>query len=166
MRTLESETQFGQITAARRPLTELFACTPAVQAILSAASQRIECSAGDAVFHQHEVCRGLYVIASGDFVRKAVRMKTHLKLGSVRAGEVVELAAALGDGRHTYTLSALTAGSLLLLPLSALQKAFAIYPPFRMHLLEELAREVSRAYLTCCIGQMSRRRRRGFLTAE
>ena len=30
--------------------------------------------------------------------------------GPVRAGELVELAAALGDGRHTYTLTAQTSG--------------------------------------------------------
>ena len=65
-------------------------------------------------------------------------------------GQLVELAAVLGDGRHTYTLTAQTAGSVLLLPIQALSQAFQEHPPLRMQLLEELAREVSRAYYFCC----------------
>jgi CRP-like cAMP-binding protein len=112
------------------------------------------------VFRQHDICRGLYVVVSGLFVRKSERMKTRLTLGPARTGDLVELAAALGDGKHTYTLTAQSAGSLLLLPIEALKKVFEMYPPLRMRLLEELAREVSRAYLSCCLNRAVHTRRR------
>lgn len=82
-------------------------------------------------------------------------------LGSARPGDLVELAATLGDGHHSYTLSSVTPGSLLLLPQDALQRAFESYPPLRMRLLEELAREVSRAYITCCLTRVVPARRHG-----
>ena len=82
-----------------------------------------------------------------------------VSLGSARPGDLVELAAALGDGNHTYTLTALTAGSMLMLPIDALHQAFQNYPPLRMRLLEELAREVSRAYMTCCLSRVTPARR-------
>jgi CRP-like cAMP-binding protein len=72
----------------------------------------------------------------------------------------VELGAALGDGTHTFTLSAQTPGSLLQLPIEALQQAFDSFPPLRMQLLEELAREVSRGYFTCCQNRTGKMRRR------
>jgi CRP-like cAMP-binding protein len=100
------------------------------------------------------------VVVSGLFLRKAERLNTRLTLGPARTGDLVELAAALGDGRHTYTLSAQTSGSLLLLPIEALNKVFENYPPLRMRLLEELAREVSRAYLSCCMNRLTPARRR------
>ncbi|MGA9670460.1 MAG: hypothetical protein WBQ94_14700, partial [Terracidiphilus sp.] len=75
-------------------------------------------------------------------------------------GDLVELGAALGDGPHTYTLSALTPGSLLLLPTEALNLAFQSYTPLRMQLLAELAREVSRGYFNCCKDRPTRTRRR------
>jgi CRP-like cAMP-binding protein len=71
----------------------------------------------------------------------------------------VELAAALGDRQHTYTLVAQTAGSILMLPIEALNQAFQSFSPLRMKLLEELAREVSRAYNTCCFSRVARPRR-------
>jgi len=37
---------------------------------------------------------------------------------------------------------------------------FEMYPPLRMRLLEELAREVSRAYLSCCLNRAVHTRRR------
>ena len=77
-----------------------------------------------------------------------------------RSGDLVELAAALGDRIHTYTLLAQTPGSVLLLPIEALHQAFQSYPPLRMRLLEELAREVSRAYHLCTLTNLSRARRR------
>jgi len=82
-----------------------------------------------------------------------------LTLSPARAGDLVELAAVLGDGQHTYTLTALEAGSTLMLPIEALRTAFQSYPPLRMHLLEELAREVSRAYSTCSMSRFLIQRR-------
>jgi CRP-like cAMP-binding protein len=158
---MESEARFRpRADVAAHPLAELLACPQEVENLLSASSQRIECSDGDVVFFQQGICQGLYLVVSGDFVRKARRMNTRLTLGSPHAGDLLELAAVLGDGRHTYTLTALSAGSLLLLPIAVLQRAFEVYPPLRMHLLEELAREVSRIYVTCCLTRVSRRRRR------
>ena len=77
-----------------------------------------------------------------------------------RAGDLVELAAALGDGRHTYTLAAQVAGSVLLLPMDALNQAFETFPRLRMRLLEELAREVSRGYDASCRNRAPKTRQR------
>ncbi|HUA97559.1 MAG TPA: cyclic nucleotide-binding domain-containing protein [Terracidiphilus sp.] len=134
---------------ASHPLAELLACPPEAGNLLTGAAQTVSLDAGESVFRQGGACRGLYVVVSGQFVRKTERLKTRLTLGTARAGDLVELAAALGDGVHTYTLSAQTAGSVLMLPIEALKHAFAHHPPLRMRLLEELAREVCRAYIVC-----------------
>ncbi len=147
-------------SAASHPLAELLACPTEVANLLNASSQWIEFDTGDTVFRQSAACRGLYVVISGQLLRKAERMETRLTLGSVRAGELVELAATLGDGQHTYSLTAQSAGSVLLLPIEALELAFQAYPTLRMQLLEELAREVSRAYTTCCVTRITGIRRR------
>jgi CRP-like cAMP-binding protein len=47
-----------------------------------------------------------------------------------------------------------------MLPIEALSQAFQSYPPLRMQLLEELAREVSRAYDTCCLNRAVNSRHR------
>jgi CRP-like cAMP-binding protein len=146
---------------AAHPLAELLECPPEIGKLLNGAAECLEFDAGDAVFRQHGICKGLYVVVSGLFLRKAERVKTRLTLGSGRTGDLVELAAALGDGYHTYTLCAQTPGSLLLLPIETLNRVFESYPPLRMRLLEELAREVSRAYLTCCLNRAANVRRRG-----
>lgn len=78
----------------------------------------------------------------------------------------MELAAALGDPHHTYSMSAVTRASLLLLPIDALRAAFENYPPLRMRLLEELAREVSRAYITCCLTRVTPARRHAGASAQ
>jgi CRP-like cAMP-binding protein len=145
---------------AAHPLAELLECPPSVGNLLNGSAQCVEFDAGGVVFRQHSVCKGLYVVVSGLFMRKAERLKTRLTLGPARAGDLVELAAALGDGHHTYTLSAQTPGSILMLPIEALNKVFENYPPLRMRLLEELAREVSRAYLSCCLNRTVHTRRR------
>ena len=154
--------------ASPHTLAELLACPPDASNLLSTATQQIEFVTGDVLFRQDAPCRGLYVVVSGHLLRKADRLQVRLVLGPARPGELVELAAALGDGRHTFTLVAQTAGSLLLLPIEALNRAFQVYPPLRMRLLEDLAREVSRAYLTCCATRMagSVRRRGARLEAE
>jgi len=147
--------------AAPHPLAELLACPPETGNLLNASAQCIELDAGDTVFQQSADCRGLYVVVSGQLVRKAERRQARLTLGSVRTGDLVELAAALGDRHHTYTLTALTSASLMLLPIETLNQAFQAHPPLRMQLLEELAREVSRAYNACRITRMARIRRGG-----
>jgi len=155
------EARFPRMEAARaHPVADLLQCPPAVGGLLSGAAQGIDFDAGDVVFSQFDVCSGLYLVSAGQFLRKAERLETRLTLGPVRAGALVELAAVLGDGHHTYTLAAQTAGSVLMLPMEALNQAFQSYPPLRMQLLEELAREVSRAYSICCFSRAARLRQR------
>ena len=143
---------------ASHPLSELLACPPESGKMLNSAAESLEFEAGQSVFRQNDDCRGLYVAVSGSFARKAERLKSRLALGPVRPGDLVELAAALGSGQHTYTLTAQLPGSMLLLPIEGLRLAFDSYPPLRMRLLEELAREVSRAYLVRCLNRTTRSR--------
>jgi CRP-like cAMP-binding protein len=145
---------------ATHPLAELLACPPSTSTLLTASAKTIDFDSGAVVFRQSAACQGLYLIISGQFLRRADRMEMRVTLGTARPGELVELAAALGDRIHTYTLLAQTQGSILLLPMEALQQAFQSYPPLRMRLLEELAREVSRAYHLCTLFNPARPRRR------
>jgi CRP-like cAMP-binding protein len=134
---------------ATHTLADLLDCPAATGTLLSGAAQSIDFAEGGIVFRQSETCKGLYVIVSGRYLRKKEWPDLRLTLGTISAGEVVELAAVLGGGQHNYTLSAQTPGSILFLPIEALNQAFQNYPPLRMQLLEELAREVSRAYYAC-----------------
>ena len=145
---------------AARPLAELLDCPALAGDLLNGAVTCLAFDAGETVFRQQESCKGLYVVVSGLFTRKAERLNTRLTLGPARAGDLVELAAALGDGVHTYSLAAQTSGTILVLPIEALRKAFQAYPPLRMRLLEELAREVSRGYISCCLNRKVITRRR------
>lgn len=159
--TRQPETRWERMTAvAARPLAELLECPQEAENLLTQASQSIEFDEGEVVFRQLAACNGLYVVVSGDFVRKAERFERRVTLGTARPGDLVELGAALGNGHHTYTLSAASRGSLLLLPMEGLRRAFESYPPLRMRLLEELAREVSRAYIACCVTRVTPARRR------
>lgn len=142
------------------PLAELLACPQATSNLLTASAQTISFGAGETIFGQSSPCKGLYLVISGQFLRRAERLSMRLTLGAARPGDLVELAAALGDRVHTYSLTAQTAGSVLLLPIDALHNAFKTYPPLRMRLLEELAREVSRAYHLCTLSHLTRARRR------
>ncbi len=147
-------------SAAARPIAELLACPPAIGNLLNAAAECIQFVVGDVIFHQNDLCQGLYVVVAGQLQRKAARLDSRLTLGTVRAGEIVELAAMLGDVRHTYTLVAQTNGTIMRLPKESLRRAFHQYAPLRMQLLEELAREVSRAYALCCATRLAGIRRR------
>lgn len=140
---------FKDAEAISQPLAQLLACPPATGKLLDDSVECIDFATGETIFHQGSTCKGLYIILSGELLRKAKRLETWLMLGTVSSGELVELAAALGDGNHSYSLTALSAGSMLLLPLTCLNQAFGEYPPLRMQLLTELAREVSRAYSMC-----------------
>jgi len=147
------------------PLAELLACPPSTSSLLTASAQTVAFSAGEVVFSQSSACQGLYLVISGQLLRRAERLTMRVTLGMARSGDLVELAAALGDRVHTYTLVAQTPGSVLLLPIDALHQAFLSHPPLRMRLLEELAREVSRAYHLCTLTNLSRTRRRGSVAA-
>jgi CRP-like cAMP-binding protein len=159
--TMQPEPGFEQGKAKARSLAELLACPPAAAKLLNETAEVIDLSGGETVFRQGGGCRGLYVVAAGEFLRKADRRGSHVLLGHVRAGELVELAAALGDRLHTYTLQSQSSASLMLLPIDTLDQAFRMFPPLRMRLLEELAREVSRAYATCCAARLAGLRHRG-----
>ncbi|MGA8041381.1 MAG: Crp/Fnr family transcriptional regulator [Terracidiphilus sp.] len=148
------------VRAAAHPLAELLDCPPETASLLSAATETLNFEAGNTIFCQGEACRGLYVVLAGQLQRRTERLDARLTLGQVRAGELVELAAVLGDGQHTYTLKAVSGGTMLLLPMVALEDAFRAHPPLRMQLLEELAREVSRAYEACFAARMAGLRRR------
>jgi CRP-like cAMP-binding protein len=142
------------------PLAELLACPPATSNLLTASAQSIEFQTGEVIFSQSGPCLGLYLVVSGQLLRRTDRLSMRITLGVARCGDLVELAAALGDKIHTYTLVAQTPGSVLLLPIDALHQAFQSYAPLRMRLLEELAREVSRAYHLCSLSNLTRARRR------
>jgi len=151
---MPAETQFWDANVAAHPLAELLECPPGVANLLNASAESIECDVGHAVFRQGDPCRGLYVVISGRLLRRADRFAARLSLGAMQAGGLAELAAALGDGRHTYTLIAQAPSSLLMLTIDSLQRAFQAYPPLRMQLLQELAREVSRAYFACTAARL------------
>ena len=145
--------------AAARPVAELLACPPSETALLADSARTIPFDSGAVIFRQGSTCAGLYLVVQGQLQRRTERIDARINLGSARPGDLIELAAALGDRHHTYSLVGQTAGSLLLLPLDTLQQAFESYPPLRMQLLEELAREVSRAYLACTFARCARGRR-------
>jgi CRP-like cAMP-binding protein len=160
MVTVQAESRLDRLAAvAAHPLAELLDCPRDTGGLLTEATRTLDFDAGQVVFRQNGQSKGLYVVIAGEFVRKSERLQMRVTLGTARPGDLLELAAALGDGHHTYTLSAVTPGSVLLLPMEALRGAFENYPPLRMRLLEELAREVSRAYITCCMSRVIPARR-------
>lgn len=151
---MERKAFSGRLEAARaHPLAELLECPAEIGTLLNGSIRNLNFEPGSVVFRQSGACQGLYVVVSGEFQRQAVRLGARFALAPVRAGDLVELAAALGNTPHTYTLTAQTASSALLLPMEALYQAFQRYAPLRMRLLEEQAREVSRAYLACCLNR-------------
>jgi len=163
------EERWGRTSGVQaHPLAELLACPTGTGNLLNADGQCIDVEVGEVVFRQSEICRGLYVVVSGQFLRRAERLETRLTLGVTRAGDLVELAAALGAGLHSFTLTAQVAGSVLLLPIEALNQAIESFPPLRMRLLEEFAREVSRSYEASCRDRAPKLRQRslGVLSAQ
>lgn len=152
-------TQVDSVEA--HPVSELLACPPDTGILLAATARSLNDDAGEVIFKQAAACEGLYLVVSGQLVRRTERLDTRLVLGNARPGDLLELAAVLGDRRHTFSLIAQSTASLLVLPIESLHKAFEKYPPLRMKLLEELAREVSRAYRACSASKMVRSRRRG-----
>jgi CRP-like cAMP-binding protein len=147
------------MAAAAHPVSELLACPPAISNLLTAAAQTISFEGGEVIFRQGSPCAGLYLVIQGQLQRRTDRLNTRITLGTARSGELIELAAVLGDHRHTCSLVGQVAGSLLMLPIDALRQAFENCPPLRMQLLEELAREVSRAYHACTLAHCARTRR-------
>jgi CRP-like cAMP-binding protein len=159
---MQSEARSKRLEAvSTHPLAELLACPPSTSSVLTASALSIGFNTGEVIFSQSGPCKGLYLVVSGQLQRRTERLAMRLSLGTARSGDLVELAAALGDRVHTYTLIAQTPGSVLLLPIDALHQAFHSFPPLRMRLLEELAREVSRAYHLCSLTNLTRIRRRG-----
>jgi CRP-like cAMP-binding protein len=143
----------GYSQAAARPVSELLACSRDVSDLLSASARTIAFENGDYVFHQGDACAGLYLVVDGRLMRRSEQGGVRIPLGVIRPGELVELAAALGEPSHTYSLVGQGKGSLVLLPLHHLNRAFEACPALRMRLLEELAREVSRAYYATSVAR-------------
>src|SRR4051794_40564129 len=154
---MQSEARSKRMDAvSTHPLAELLACPPGTSSVLTASAKTLAFSPGETIFSQSSRCQGLYLVISGQLLRRAERLSIRVTLGMARSGDLVELAAALGETVHTFTLVAQTPGSVLLLPIEALREAFQSYPPLRMRLLEELAREVSRAYHLCTLSNRTR----------
>lgn len=145
--------------AVSQPLNLLLSCPTEIEQRLGAATERRNYLDGEILFEQSKPCDGLYLILAGEFARVTERWETRLTLTSLRAGDLVELAAILGEGKHTSTAIATVPSAALVFPRSALEEAFASYPPLRMHLLEELGREVSRAYTMLSFGRGVRTRK-------
>ncbi len=144
---MQSQAKFARVDAVEaHSVAELLACPPETGILLTASAQCLNFDTGQAIFRQTSACEGLYLVVSGQLQRRTERLDTRIVLGTARPGDLVELSAALGDLHHTFSLIAQTPGSLLMLPIKTLQEAFQNYPPLRMRLLEELAREVSRGY--------------------
>jgi CRP-like cAMP-binding protein len=156
---LQDDRRLGLDAVAPRPLAELLACPATIQANLGAATERRNFEAGQAIFQQGEASRGLYLLLAGDFHRFSMRLGQKILLQPLHPGDLVELSAVLGDGHHTYTLIAHSPVSALVLPISALNLAFQQHPPLRMKLLEELGREVARAYTTLTLNRGMKARR-------
>lgn len=149
------------VEAAARPVAELLACPQHVSEALTASAQSLCFEPASIIFRQGDACAGLYVVLHGRLLRRSEHGSSRVSLGVARAGELVELGAVLGDPWHTYSLVGQATGSLILLPLDALEQAFQAFPPLRMRLLEELAREVSRSYFASSIARDSLMRRVG-----
>ncbi len=157
---MQPEARFARVDAVEaHPVSELLACPPETGILLTASAQTISFDFGQTIFRQSSLCEGLYLVVSGQLQRRTERLNTRIVLGTARPGDLVELAAALGDYHHTFSLIAQTPGSMLLLPIGCLQQAFQGYPPLRMRLLEELAREVSRGYRSSSLSKVGRTRR-------
>ncbi len=156
-----ADLRLGRLAAAvAHSFAELLDCPPDAGRFLGEGTKSLDFPPGAVVFRQREPCKGLYFVVSGNLIRVAERFEVLVTLGPAQPGDLVELSAVLGDGNHTYSLTAVTRGSILLLPIEALRKSFEVFPPLRMRLLEELAREVSRGYLACCLIRMTPSRRR------
>src|ERR1700689_1016942 len=72
---------------AGHPLSELLDCPPETGRLLNGAAQSVEFESAAVVFRQFAICLGLYVVVSGQFVRRAERLETRLTLGPARAGD-------------------------------------------------------------------------------
>jgi Cyclic nucleotide-binding domain len=161
--TKEARSKWADPVAAQ-PLSELLACPSETGSVLTASVRTLAFDAGQTIFRQGSKCEGLYLVVQGQQLRRTDRLDTRITLGMARPGDLVELAAALGEPKHTYSLVAQTQSLLMQFPLEGLLQAFEGYPPLRMRLLEELAREVSRAYILCSQAWWGRTRRGGSRT--
>src|ERR1700739_3938262 len=80
------------------PLAELLACPSLTNSLLTASAQSIGFQPGDVIFSQTAPCLGLYLVISGQLLRRAERLAMRLTLGMARSGDLVELGGG-GVGR-------------------------------------------------------------------
>jgi hypothetical protein len=101
--TMQPEARSLRLDAVQaHPLAELLECPPRDRepAERLGAVHRFRC--GDVVFRQRTPARGSTLWFQGSFCARTERLDTRLTLGPARAGDLVELAAALGDGPHLH----------------------------------------------------------------
>ena len=95
------------------PLAKLLACPPATSNLLNSSAQSIEFDGGETVFRQSGLCKGLYVIVAGTFLRKAERLEARFATVEVAdspsiffrgmAGTQTPIAIAHGEGYADFS---------------------------------------------------------------
>ena len=150
--TMQPEARFGHAEAAAHPLAELLECPPAIGNLLNASAQYARLrNRGDGLSPGRALPRAL----RGGF------------RAAVAQDGAPEYAADAGTGarretwwnwRPRWAMDIILIRSRRKLRRrccccrsSRSSRLSRRYPPLRMQLLEELAREVSRAYNTCCL---------------
>ena len=95
---MQSEARSKRLDAvSTHPLAELLACPPSTSSLLTASAQTVAVPAGEVVFSQTSACQGLYLVVSGQLLRRAERLSMRVTLGMVRSGDLVELASVADD---------------------------------------------------------------------
>ena len=80
---MQRETRSRRLEAVRaHPVAELLECPPEIVLLLNRSAQCLSFEAGEAVFHQSGICRGLYLVITGQFLRRAERLKDAVDAGS------------------------------------------------------------------------------------
>ena len=107
---MQRETKSRRVEAVRaHPVAELLECPPSTGLLLNGSAQpQFPFRRRD--FSPVRELPWTLSTAFREFMRRTERLQTRLLLAPARAGDLVELAAALGDGQHTYTLIAQSAG--------------------------------------------------------
>ena len=88
--------QSQQNIVAAHPLTQLLECPPETSLQLGRSVRTLQFEEGDAIFRQDAPCAGLYLLVSGNFLRRVERMGTRLTLAPGSPGDLS------GVGGHTW----------------------------------------------------------------
>ena len=83
---MQSEARSKRLEAvSTHPLVELLACPPSTSSLLTASAQTVTFAAGEVVFTQSSACQGLYLVISGQLLRRAERLSMRVTLGMARS---------------------------------------------------------------------------------